>query len=156
MDINLARTFLMVAETGSFIDAAHRLNITQSTVSARINGLEVLLGRPVFERSKSGADLTAAGECAPLNIRVNTVNPAPIETRMMRSLETGFLPGQPDAAKAKIRDAGIPTPDWFAFNQAAFRELGAADALGQLERTLGFPLVVKPSRGGSSPPSDSS
>lgn len=62
MDINLARTFLMVAETGSFIDAAERLNITQSTVSARIKGLEELLGRPVFERSKSGADMTAAGE----------------------------------------------------------------------------------------------
>ncbi len=62
MDINLARTFLMVAESGSFIEAAERLNITQSTVSARIKGLEDLLGRPVFERSKSGADLTAAGE----------------------------------------------------------------------------------------------
>lgn len=45
---------------------------------------------------------TAAGECAPMNIRVNTVNPAPIETRMMRSLETGFLPERPDAAKASI------------------------------------------------------
>ena len=53
-------------------------------------------------------------------------------------------------AKHLIREAGVPTPDWFAFNQAAFRELGAADALGELERTLGFPLVVKPSRGGSS------
>ena len=62
MDINLARTFLMVAETGSFIEAAEKLNITQSTVSARIKGLEELLGRPLFERSKSGADLTAAGE----------------------------------------------------------------------------------------------
>lgn len=62
MDINLARTFLMVAETGSFIEAAVKLNITQSTVSARIKGLEELLGRPLFERSKSGADLTAAGE----------------------------------------------------------------------------------------------
>ncbi|MFM7085205.1 MAG: LysR family transcriptional regulator [Hyphomicrobium sp.] len=62
MDINLARTFLTVAETGSFIDAAQRLNITQSTVSARIKGLEDLLGRPVFERSKTGADLTEAGE----------------------------------------------------------------------------------------------
>jgi D-alanine-D-alanine ligase len=53
-------------------------------------------------------------------------------------------------AKHAIREAGLPTPDWFAFSQAAFRELGAADALGQLERSLGFPLVVKPSRGGSS------
>jgi D-alanine-D-alanine ligase len=52
-------------------------------------------------------------------------------------------------AKHELRSAGIPTPDWFAFNETAFRELGAADALGDLEQRLGFPLVVKPSRGGS-------
>ena len=53
-------------------------------------------------------------------------------------------------AKYSIEEAALPTPAWFAFNQTAFRELGAADALGRLEETLGFPLVVKPSRGGSS------
>jgi len=53
-------------------------------------------------------------------------------------------------AKHEMRDAGVPTPDWFAFNETAFRELGAADALTGLEERLGFPLVVKPSRGGSS------
>lgn len=53
-------------------------------------------------------------------------------------------------AKHAIREAGLPTPDWFAFSETAFRELGAADALGEIERSLGFPLVVKPSRGGSS------
>ncbi|MDQ2631545.1 MAG: D-alanine--D-alanine ligase [Actinomycetota bacterium] len=53
-------------------------------------------------------------------------------------------------AKDAIEETGLPTPDWFAFNQTAFRELGAADALARLEETLGFPLVVKPSRGGSS------
>jgi D-alanine-D-alanine ligase len=52
-------------------------------------------------------------------------------------------------AKHELRDAGVPTPDWFAFNETAFRELGAADALSELEERLGFPLVVKPSRGGS-------
>jgi D-alanine-D-alanine ligase len=52
-------------------------------------------------------------------------------------------------AKHELRSADIPTPDWFAFNETAFRELGAADALGGLEERLGFPLVVKPSRGGS-------
>jgi molybdate transport repressor ModE-like protein len=62
MDINLARTFLAVAESGSFIEAARKMHITQSTVSARIKGLEDLLGRPLFERSKAGAALTAAGE----------------------------------------------------------------------------------------------
>ncbi|MCB1520282.1 MAG: LysR family transcriptional regulator [Hyphomicrobiaceae bacterium] len=61
MDITLARTFLMVAETGSFIDAARKMNVTQSTVSARIKGLEHQLGRPLFERSKAGAELTGAG-----------------------------------------------------------------------------------------------
>ena len=52
-------------------------------------------------------------------------------------------------AKHELRGAGVPTPDWFAFNETAFRELGAADALSELEQRLGFPLVVKPSRGGS-------
>ncbi len=52
-------------------------------------------------------------------------------------------------AKHELRAAGVPTPDWFAFNETAFRELGAADALGQVESRLGFPMVVKPSRGGS-------
>jgi len=52
-------------------------------------------------------------------------------------------------AKHELRAAGVPTPDWFAFNETAFRELGAADALGGLEERLGFPLVIKPSRGGS-------
>jgi D-alanine-D-alanine ligase len=52
-------------------------------------------------------------------------------------------------AKHELRAAGIPTPDWFAFNATAFRELGAADALEQIEARLGFPLVVKPASGGS-------
>jgi D-alanine-D-alanine ligase len=52
-------------------------------------------------------------------------------------------------AKHELREAGVSTPDWFAFNATAFRELGAADALEQIEARLGFPLVVKPASGGS-------
>ncbi|MCB1512522.1 MAG: LysR family transcriptional regulator [Hyphomicrobiaceae bacterium] len=62
MDINLARTFLTVAETGSFIEAARKINVTQSTVSARIKSLEEHLEKALFERSKHGATLTHAGE----------------------------------------------------------------------------------------------
>lgn len=61
MDVTLAKTFLMVAETGSFIETGRRLNITQSTVSARIKGLEDSLGKPLFSRGKFGAALTPAG-----------------------------------------------------------------------------------------------
>jgi D-alanine-D-alanine ligase len=52
-------------------------------------------------------------------------------------------------AKHELRASGVPTPDWLAFNETAFRELGAANALDGLEERFGFPLVVKPSRGGS-------
>lgn len=52
-------------------------------------------------------------------------------------------------AKQALRDAGIATPDWVSFSQTAFSELGAADALEEIEDRLGFPLVVKPARGGS-------
>jgi DNA-binding transcriptional LysR family regulator len=61
MDIALAKTFLTVIETGSFVEAGARLHITQSTVSARIRSLETQVGKPLFERSKAGAQLTAAG-----------------------------------------------------------------------------------------------
>lgn len=62
MDVQSARTLLAIVELGSFRAAAERLNVTQSTVSARIKTLEDLLGRRLLERSKAGVALTAAGE----------------------------------------------------------------------------------------------
>ncbi len=52
-------------------------------------------------------------------------------------------------AKHAMRDAGIPTPDFYAFNETAFRELGAARALPAIEERLEFPIVVKPAGQGS-------
>jgi D-alanine-D-alanine ligase len=52
-------------------------------------------------------------------------------------------------AKHAMRDAGIPTPDFFAFTETAFRQLGAAEALGAIEERLAFPIVVKPADQGS-------
>jgi DNA-binding transcriptional LysR family regulator len=62
MDIELARTFLEIVATHSFIRAAERLNVSQTTVSARVRSLEEQLGRPLFVRNKAGASLTPAGE----------------------------------------------------------------------------------------------
>ena len=61
MDVELAKTFLEIVNTGSFIRAAERLNVTQTTISARVRSLESRLGRKLFVRNKAGASLTAAG-----------------------------------------------------------------------------------------------
>ncbi len=52
-------------------------------------------------------------------------------------------------AKHAFRDAGIPTPDFFAFTETAFKALGAANALPEIEERLDFPIVVKPAGQGS-------
>ena len=51
--------------------------------------------------------------------------------------------------KQLLIDAGVPTPEFFAFNETAFKELGAADALPAIGERLRFPVVVKPAAGGS-------
>lgn len=61
METEQIRTFLAVAAHGSFVEAASRLNVTQSTVSSRIQGLEQYLRVRLFVRNRSGATLTAAG-----------------------------------------------------------------------------------------------
>ncbi|HVT50877.1 MAG TPA: LysR family transcriptional regulator [Dongiaceae bacterium] len=62
MDIDLARTFLEVVSSGSFVAAAERLHLTQTAISARIRTLEEQVGRRLFIRNRSGARLTPAGE----------------------------------------------------------------------------------------------
>ncbi|WP_203300808.1 LysR family transcriptional regulator [Marinobacter sediminum] len=62
MDIELARTFLEIVRTGSFMASAQRLHITQTTVTARIQNLESQLGCRLFIRNRSGAKLTPDGE----------------------------------------------------------------------------------------------
>src|SRR5256885_15636700 len=54
-------------------------------------------------------------------------------------------------AKHLLVEAGIPTPEFFAFSETAFRQLGAADTLQAIEERLDFPIVVKPAAGGPAP-----
>jgi len=61
MNIVLARTFLEILENGNFNKAAQRLNVTQSTVTMRVNALESIVGQQLFVRNRTGAELTSAG-----------------------------------------------------------------------------------------------
>lgn len=58
----LLQTFVAIAETGSFTDAAKRVYRTQSAVSMQIKRLEELLGHPVFTRNGRAVRLTYHGE----------------------------------------------------------------------------------------------
>ena len=41
-------------------------------------------------------------EVAPRKIRVNTINPSPVDNRMMRSLEAGYAPGDAETVKKEL------------------------------------------------------
>ncbi|WP_232344794.1 D-alanine--D-alanine ligase family protein [Actinoplanes awajinensis] len=53
------------------------------------------------------------------------------------------------SAKSRLREAGIPTPDWVALPHDRFSELGAVAVLDRIVSRLGLPLMVKPAQGGS-------
>ena len=79
--------------------------ITSSVAGVR--GAEGVSAYIASKHAVIGIMKTAALEMAPMNIRVNTVNPAPVNTRMMRSLEEGFQPNDPGQVK-EMMSAMVP------------------------------------------------
>jgi DNA-binding transcriptional LysR family regulator len=61
-DLNVLKSFVVIAEEGSITRAAARLHITQQSLSAQLRRLEARAGAPLLERSSRGVTLTAVGE----------------------------------------------------------------------------------------------
>jgi DNA-binding transcriptional LysR family regulator len=62
LDIDQLRTFVAIAETGSFTRAAEVVHKTQSAVSMQMKRLEERIGHPIFERDGRASKLTDEGE----------------------------------------------------------------------------------------------
>lgn len=62
LDIDQLRTFVAIADAGSFTRAAEIVHKTQSAVSMQMKRLEERIGRPVFERDGRASKLTESGE----------------------------------------------------------------------------------------------
>jgi DNA-binding transcriptional LysR family regulator len=62
LDVDQLRTFIAIAETGSFTKAAEFVNKTQSAVSMQMKRLEERLERPIFARDGRASKLTDDGQ----------------------------------------------------------------------------------------------
>jgi DNA-binding transcriptional LysR family regulator len=62
LDIDQLKTFLAIADSGSFTKAAEDVNKTQSAVSMQMKRLEETVGRSLFARDGRGSKLTVDGE----------------------------------------------------------------------------------------------
>lgn len=88
MQLNELQTFLAIVETGSLVRASERLNVTQSTVTARLKSLEAEIGQTLINRQKSGATLTAAG--VRLQRYANTISDLWRQARQETALPDGL------------------------------------------------------------------
>ena len=62
LDIDLARTFVAICETGNFTRAAERVFRSPSAVSLQVKKLEDIVGRPLFRRETRSVELTVDGQ----------------------------------------------------------------------------------------------
>jgi DNA-binding transcriptional LysR family regulator len=96
LDSDLLRTFIAIADSGSFTKGADRIYRSQSAVSLQIKRLEEILGDRVFERQARGVSLTPVGE----KLR-------PVAQRIVNILDVTIGELRKDALEGSIR-IGIP------------------------------------------------
>src|SRR3954469_20582984 len=100
MDIVCAlRSFLRVAEAGSFSAAAIDLNLTQPAVSRQVSALEAHLNTRLLHRSTTALALTAEGE-----------RMVPLARNVFDAVEAlGKSAGAAETASGKVR-LSLPAP----------------------------------------------
>ena len=81
--------------------------IVNTASTAGLGGTPHLVAYGASKHAVIGITRTAALEFARDGVRVNAICPAPIETRMMRSIERGGDPDDPESRRAAIA-AGLP------------------------------------------------
>lgn len=80
-------------------------SIINTSSVAGLMGSENMTAYVTSKHAVIGITRTVAIEAAPRGIRVNTIHPAPVDNRMMRSLEDGYAPGQGETIKKAFEDS---------------------------------------------------
>lgn len=115
LDVNVTGVFLGIKHVFPVMAASGGGSIV---ITSSIAGISATPGISAYGTSKHaviGLMRACAKEGGPQNIRVNTLNPSPVEGRMMRSLESGVMPEDPaaqyEAIKASIPMARYAVPE---------------------------------------------
>ena len=98
--VNVRGPFLGIQAVAPHMAARGGGSIVITSSVAGVIGSPGLSAYVTSKHATIGLAKTAAIELAPLGIRVNTVNPGPIENRMMRSIEDQASPGHGADVKA--------------------------------------------------------
>ncbi|WP_339134086.1 LysR family transcriptional regulator [Streptomyces sp. f51] len=103
MDLDTVRTFVAVADTGRFQEAAAELSVTQQAVSKRIAALERALGVRLFTRTPRGAELTIDGQAFLPHAR----ELLRVSERAVASVRTGRRPLRVDIIASRGAASGL-------------------------------------------------
>ena len=107
MAVNVKGVFLGLKAAVPALTARGGGSIVITSSVAGVRGAPGLAPYVTSKHAVIGLMRSAAKEFAPAGIRVNTVNPSPVETRMMRSIEAGLSDDDPQAVHDMMA-ANIP------------------------------------------------
>ncbi|MGD8912468.1 MAG: LysR family transcriptional regulator [Candidatus Thiodiazotropha sp.] len=93
MDLQLLRSLLAIADTGSITEAADRIGLTQPALSRRLQQLESYLGADLLSRGRKGTELTEIGRLVVAEARglVNQFDHLREQVRAHQGLEGGSV-----------------------------------------------------------------
>ncbi|HEY9540139.1 MAG TPA: SDR family NAD(P)-dependent oxidoreductase [Luteimonas sp.] len=110
-DISMFDKVIAINVRGAYLGLKHVLphmykagagSVVNTSSVAGLDGSAGVLPYVTSKHALVGMTKVAALEAARHGVRVNSVHPSPVNTRMMRSLEAGFDPADAEAARAGI------------------------------------------------------